>query len=269
MVLPASNAVAKEMAPASPAGWEVSPSASACFGVYKTESGALSQRLERTYADFLGMEPTLFLSAPVDGKFDEFSIEPVWIKLPGKFARLGSGSLFARTDGPSSVSVTIKGDTLRQLASLDAPVTLELVMANGVIGYWTLDQLTDGLKRLDECYAVLGERLMAARAPGDDGTPGKRPPIPRRSPVSWVTNLDYPVRALRDGAEGRALIRLTVSRHGFPLICDILETTGNQDLDEATCKWVMRRASFYPARDAEGEATEGEFSQAVVWMFPE
>lgn len=258
---------ASPQSPKVPPGWEVSPAFSGCYGILQPETGAFSLRLQRTYRTPEGEAPRLFLAAqvPIDTAASE--LLPVTVRLAGENVTLSEGSMVTRIGQPAQMNAVIEGDSLRRLADMEGPVALEIVSDGKIVSRATADAIGPGIERLATCFAEVGEKLMAERAPGDDGT-GERAPFPRRSPAQWVSTNDYPLRALREGAQGRAVFRLTVSRFGFPAKCEIIESAGNQYLDAATCKMVMRRATFYPARDASGDAVEGTYSKAVAWMIP-
>ena len=51
--------------------------------------------------------------------------------------------------------------------------------------------------------------------------------------------------------------------------CSVLESSGSQDLDTATCDTVTRRARFTPARDALGHAVVDSYTNRIRWVLPE
>ena len=103
------------------------------------------------------------------------------------------------------------------------------------------------------------------------------PPAPPAAPVVAVVEprlrnadeliraKDYPREAMRAGAEGAVRFQVAVSRRGRPLDCRILEGSGNALLDAATCRQVLGRASFAPARDRNGKAIVGTYTRRMVW----
>lgn len=98
---------------------------------------------------------------------------------------------------------------------------------------------------------------------------GKRmPPAPGNSPGSWISTEDYPVEALRDGAQGTTSFRLLVGEDGSVRDCMILSSSGVPVLDEATCSLVRQRARFYPATDQKGKPTLGTYANRVRWVIP-
>jgi protein TonB len=103
------------------------------------------------------------------------------------------------------------------------------------------------------------------------------PPAPRFTPVGaqpkgrpaeWVTTEDYPSRALRENATGTTGFRLSVGPDGRVTGCEITSSSGNDELDKATCKYASSRARFAPAKDGEGQPTTGSYSSRVKWVIP-
>jgi|GEM_PF-801779 len=82
---------------------------------------------------------------------------------------------------------------------------------------------------------------------------------------NWIGPNDYPIDALRQGRGGRSGFQLTVSKDGSPLACDIFISSGSVDLDLQTCRLVMKRARFEPARDADGNTAIGVYHNVSRW----
>lgn len=93
--------------------------------------------------------------------------------------------------------------------------------------------------------------------------------IPRGNPGSWATTNDYPSRALREERAGTTGFRVSVGADGRATDCQITSSSGHADLDEATCKNVMRRARFTPAKDGDGQPTTGTYSNRIRWVIPD
>lgn len=117
---------------------------------------------------------------------------------------------------------------------------------------------------------------VAPPAPPPVITPPAPPPprftptgaVPRNNPGTWATTNDYPSRALREEREGTTGFRVTVGPDGRVTDCQITSSSGHSDLDEATCRNVVRRARFTAAKDGNGEATTGTYSNRVRWVIP-
>lgn len=95
-----------------------------------------------------------------------------------------------------------------------------------------------------------------------------KPASPKNNPGRWATPDDYPSRALREDREGVARFRVTIGTNGKVESCDIIGSSGHSDLDDATCKYVSRRARFKPATDGDGNPTSGSYSNSVRWVIP-
>jgi periplasmic protein TonB len=102
-------------------------------------------------------------------------------------------------------------------------------------------------------------------------TPSFAPKIarPSNNQARWITNDDYPSRALRDGSEGLAGYRLIVGSGGRVSSCEITASTGNRLLDETTCRLISSRARFDPATDENGARVVGSYSGTVRWQIPD
>jgi protein TonB len=90
------------------------------------------------------------------------------------------------------------------------------------------------------------------------------PPLPRKvqSAESAKGDLrtlfgpdDYPASAQAAGAEGTSQAQITIGTDGRVVGCNIIRSSGNSALDQATCNIIRRRAKYVPARDSNGQAT--------------
>ena len=95
-------------------------------------------------------------------------------------------------------------------------------------------------------------------------TPGR----PKGSAQSWVTNDDYPSRALRENAQGTTGFSLNYGADGKPTGCQITASSGNQDLDDTVCKLLMSRARFVPGQDYEGNKVASTYTGRFRWVIP-
>lgn len=87
--------------------------------------------------------------------------------------------------------------------------------------------------------------------------------------ASIITEEDYPAAAIRDGAEGRVQATLLVSREGRVTGCAVTVSSGSPLLDATTCRILVARARFSPARTAGGRAVADTAAVAVVWQLPD
>jgi TonB family protein len=95
-----------------------------------------------------------------------------------------------------------------------------------------------------------------------------RLPIPKGNPGSWVTSDDYPRSALRAEKSGTVAFTLEVNKWGSVADCMITVSSGDAELDEATCRNVAVRARFYPATDKDSKSITGKYSNRVRWQVP-
>ena len=112
--------------------------------------------------------------------------------------------------------------------------------------------------------------VLAPPAPSAPPPPRFTPvgAAPKGNPANWATPEDYPSRPLREGVQGTTGFRLTVSTDGRVSSCEITASSGNAELDAATCKYVTSRARFTPAKDGEGQPTTGVYANRVKWVIP-
>lgn len=92
---------------------------------------------------------------------------------------------------------------------------------------------------------------------------------PKTNPGTWATTLDYPPRAIREGRQGVTAFRVTVGTDGKVSDCMIIRSSGSQDLDDATCAKVSKRAKFEPATDSSGNKVTGSYANSIRWQLPE
>lgn len=106
--------------------------------------------------------------------------------------------------------------------------------------------------------------LAVTPTPPPPAPPPVKPASPRNDPSSWATTNDYPARALREERTGTTGFRVTIDSEGRVASCDITSSSGNADLDKATCDNVTRRARF--RKPSEGYGTT--YTNRVRWVIP-
>ena len=121
---------------------------------------------------------------------------------------------------------------------------------------------------------TFGEVVKLAFPPIDAGPaamPSVKPAIatPRNDPGRWVTTSDYRTSWINRELTGSAQFELNVSASGKVTGCSITRSTGHGVLDEATCRLIMKRASFRPETDASGKAVAGTYSSSIRWVLPD
>ena len=93
--------------------------------------------------------------------------------------------------------------------------------------------------------------------------------VPSNSSARWITNDDYPRRAIVDEVEGSVAYRLVVSTAGRVSSCELTRPSGNRALDDATCRLLTSRARFEPASDESGAKVVGTYTGSVRWELPD
>lgn len=83
--------------------------------------------------------------------------------------------------------------------------------------------------------------------------------------LELISSDDYPVEALSAGHQGSVRVRLAVGPDGLVKGCAVAESSGYESLDSNTCRILIERARFSPARDDRGRAIDGEYTQRVSW----
>jgi protein TonB len=80
--------------------------------------------------------------------------------------------------------------------------------------------------------------------------------IGRGSPVRWlrgrIYDSDYPRRAYEARFEGTVYLRFVVAPDGYVSDCAVTRSSGNREVDETTCRLIMRRFRYRPARNEDG-----------------
>jgi TonB family protein len=87
-------------------------------------------------------------------------------------------------------------------------------------------------------------------------------------PSQLFSEDDYPAEALRAEEEGSVGARLQVSREGRVEGCTVVQSSGSASLDSATCRLLVARARFTPARDQRGRRTTDTVPVRIVWRIP-
>ena len=89
---------------------------------------------------------------------------------------------------------------------------------------------------------------------------------PRGDAGLWVTRNDYPTRAIRENWEGLTRLRLGIGADGRVTGCEVIGSSGHDELDRAACAKVSARARFDPATDKDGAKTAASFTTAIRWQ---
>ena len=94
------------------------------------------------------------------------------------------------------------------------------------------------------------------------------PPRARANLASYIGEADYPASALARGEQGSVRFRLQVEPDGRVTNCTIVRPSGAAALDNATCRIMMSRARFTPARDSQGNPAPDWVESEIRWKRP-
>jgi len=89
----------------------------------------------------------------------------------------------------------------------------------------------------------------------------------RRSSAIFTTD-DYPSSALRNDERGRVTARFDVADDGIAENCSAEVSSGSAALDIATCRIILRRIRYDPARDSEGRPIRSADTFSITWTLP-
>ncbi|HEU0097136.1 MAG TPA: TonB family protein [Allosphingosinicella sp.] len=117
--------------------------------------------------------------------------------------------------------------------------------------------------------ALLVSMASAAAPPAPPYLSVPRPPWPRIMIHQLLTSDDYPAAALRNEEQGTTQFRLAVGKDGRVGACTVTSSSGSSSLDSATCRLMMRRAVFDPARDRRGRPRAGRYEGRIAWRIRE
>lgn len=88
------------------------------------------------------------------------------------------------------------------------------------------------------------------------------------TPEKWLTSDDYPQTALREGRGGTVNFQFDVSMTGTAENCVIVQSSGYDDIDAATCRFAARRMEFLPALTSSGQPRIAHARTTVTWQKP-
>lgn len=95
-----------------------------------------------------------------------------------------------------------------------------------------------------------------------------QPARPRLDLPRYISHHDYPAAALSARQQGTTGVRLTVGLDGRITGCSVTASAGSAHLDSATCRLLVNRARFTPARDTAGNLAESFVETSITWTLP-
>lgn len=240
---------APQQQPAQPAArWHVDGSTDRCV---------LTRRLEGTPV------PATFIlrTVPGSGRYDVILAAPdlsADVRRPGRSAQLSlapGGDRFAGTGRAVDLAGAL-GDGVAFgplgpafAAQFARASTLELAdQQSRALGSWTVPLAARAAEALAYCEA---EKQVEWGADAASVEAGSTPPRPVGDASQWLLPRDLGLVGSLSSATFSALFRLVVDSEGRAADCRLVESAGDVDLSRS-CRTLMSRARYVPARDAHG-----------------
>lgn len=129
-----------------------------------------------------------------------------------------------------------------ETGSLGAPVEALQVCADDLLASWGLDA---------EKHKTLS-----------------MPAIPQVGTDGWIPSGTIPFSEFAKFAGGANQVRLMIDASGKPTGCHIFVPTLSESLNERICGLLMEKASFTPAKDAEGQAMASYWMGSPMFLGP-
>lgn len=116
-----------------------------------------------------------------------------------------------------------------------------------------------------------GSGIVPLDPPSSSASPAFAPQRARAigNPSLWITQNDYPARAIREGWSGVTRFRLAIAPSGAVDNCTVTASSGHEELDRVACARIAARARFSAARDETGQAASGTYDGAIRWQIVE
>jgi TonB family protein len=159
------------------------------------------------------------------------------------------------------------GQELRSTKSGEAQALFEAERSNRVSDYRAyLAKFPQGVCReRAQTRIEMRERLKSRYSP----IAGFGPLVAQAKTRAIFTEDDYPVLALKNNEQGRVTAEWEVAEDGIAESCRVTKSSGSATLDDATCRIIMRRIRYDPARDANGVPVRSTDKMTTVWALPE
>jgi hypothetical protein len=246
--LAAAPATAQAPAAPQPARWHLDGATSRCV---------LTRRLEGTPS------PATFIlrTIPGSGRYDVILAGrelPQELRRNNREASIlatpGTGAYRGRTrtvDLPQDLGPGIVFGPLPATFAADfaRSSSLRLVSEAGAeLGSWSVPVAARAAEALAACEA---EKQVDWGADPASVEAGATAPRPLDSPANWITRRELGLTNPTGSIAFAAVFRLVVGTDGRARSCELVESVGNLDLQDA-CRALVHRARYEPARDARG-----------------
>jgi TonB family protein len=155
---------------------------------------------------------------------------------------------------------------LERIDSAEAKSFLSAQVSNRVADYrdFAVKYPTSACRQRAEDRIAARARIRALFPP----IPGFGPLAPHARIRNIFSTDDYPVSALRNDEQGRVTAEWDVAEDGVAESCRIIQSSGSARLDIPTCRTIIRRMRYDPARDANGVPTRSQDRMTINWILP-
>lgn len=92
---------------------------------------------------------------------------------------------------------------------------------------------------------------------------------PRNNPGGWITDRDYRSSWVNRDYAGTVSFTVRVGTNGRVESCSVTGGSAPQELKDASCRLIQRRARFRAATDGSGNKVTDTYSAAIRWQIPE
>jgi TonB family protein len=184
----------------------------------------------------------------------ERDVERGRIKGLGEAMLLGSGGLVPSQAEPADDPLQTDEPVAQQTDEPISPISaadvewLRIEQYPGSYLRFPLPNFGEAFAVLDQCVDAMIEGW--GFDPAKQRTFVKGPKV--REQDSWVDDIQFPIRELREGFDGRIWLRFNVDAEGRPTACSTIKLADTGRFDNA-CEDLLRIARFEPARDHEGK----------------
>ncbi|WP_374942371.1 energy transducer TonB [Sphingomonas sp.] len=104
---------------------------------------------------------------------------------------------------------------------------------------------------------------------GGDGDGDGAGDVPPRRIGGRIRDSDYPLEASQSGVSGTVGVRFVVDVDGRVPSCSVTRSSGSRLLDDTTCRLIVQRYRFRPARDVRGRPFRSVIVQNESWVIEE
>ncbi|PZQ56249.1 MAG: hypothetical protein DI555_06445 [Novosphingobium pentaromativorans] len=226
-------------------------------------------------------ETALSLSKTLDGEVSITLTNTNWSTVRGQSYDLtyffgGEAVSSSRSEGivASTVRRGFKATFTDVEQAFAKSADLVVLKPGSIVDRLTLTGSSAALEQLNRCLLEIADRRLVsaieevkfADIARDPFAGGPRDPELANPGLLSAQVSTHPMA--RSGLSGVVEFVVKVSANGRLLGCDVAKSSGEKELDDATCATVLKYAKFKPAIADGGQPTAGEYRNRVRWSPP-